>query len=83
MNYPALAKFQIGKSGLTDGVANSLKMVLQNHKQIRISVLKSCCRDKTELKSLAEKIKLLMPHKLKVKIIGYTIILVKLSKSKI
>ena len=75
----SLAKFQIGKQGLTDGVMNSLKMALQNHRQVRISVLKSCCRDKTELKKIADKIKSEMPCKLKVRIIGYTLVLVKLS----
>lgn len=79
----SLARFQIGKQGLTDGVLNSLKMALQNHRQVRISILKSCCRDKTELKKIAEKIESKMPYELKVRIIGYTLVLVKLSNKEI
>ena len=78
MKHSIVAKFQIGKQGLTDAVLNSLAVLMKNHKQIRISVLKSCCRDREELKKIAQRIEHFLPQKLKVRIIGYTIILVKL-----
>ncbi len=71
--------FQIGKNGLTEGVLNSLKQDLKSHRQVRVTVLKSCCRNKEELKKLADKIENSIPIKLKVRTLGYTIILVKLS----
>lgn len=79
MGYPSLAKFQIGKNGITETVMESLVLAMKNHKQVRVSVLKSFCRDREELKTLAKEIESKLPFKLKVRIIGYTIILVKLS----
>lgn len=80
MKNPALAQFQIGKNGLTDGVIESLSSALKNHKQVRISVLKSACRNKEDLKKIAEELQAKLPYNLKVRTIGYTIILVKLRK---
>jgi RNA-binding protein YhbY len=76
MPNPTLSKFQIGKNGLTDGVLQSLAQDLKHHKQVRISVLKSACRDRNELEKIAIKIKEKLPIK-NYKIIGYTIILIK------
>ncbi|MBS3071943.1 YhbY family RNA-binding protein [Candidatus Pacearchaeota archaeon] len=72
------AQFQLGKNGLTEGVIESLKLYFKYHKQVRISVLKSATRDRTELKELAEKIKTEIGIRSSYKILGYTIILRKL-----
>lgn len=73
------SKFQIGKSGLTDGVVESIKNNLKTHRQIRISVLKSATRDKEEVKKMADGLVLkLKPLKIGYKILGYTIILIRL-----
>jgi RNA-binding protein YhbY len=76
-----LAKFQLGKNGLTDGVMKSLTLILKNHKQVRISVLKSCCRGKENLNEIARKLEMDLPYRLKARTIGYTIILIKLSEN--
>jgi RNA-binding protein YhbY len=76
MPNPTLSKFQIGKNGLTEGVLQSISQDLKHHKQVRISVLKSACRDRNELEKMATKIKENLPIK-NYKIIGYTIILIK------
>lgn len=73
-----LAKFQLGKNGITEGVVESLTNSFKHHKQVRVSVLKSLCRDQKELKELAEDLASKIPHKLAVRTIGYTIILIKL-----
>lgn len=72
-----IASFQIGKNGLTDGIIQSLKLSLKYHKQVRISVLKSATRSRSELQEIAEKIKSSMPVKCAYRIIGFTIILMK------
>ncbi|MFH1271195.1 MAG: YhbY family RNA-binding protein [Nanoarchaeota archaeon] len=77
MSHSTLAKFQIGKNGLTEGTIKSLELALKNHKQIRISVLESNGRDKTKMKSLAQEILKKIPHKCNYRIIGFTIILIK------
>jgi len=80
-----IAKFQIGKFGVTQGVAESLKLALKNHKQIRISVLKASGRTRENIEQMAQEI----TSKLKAlgencvyKTIGFTIILIKLSSAK-
>ena len=77
---PTLAKFQIGKNGLTQGFIDSLILGFKNKKQVRISVLKSCCRDRDELRAIADKIVKNMPFKINTRIIGYTIILIRTNK---
>ena len=76
MAHPTQVKFQIGKNGLTEGVLGSLVNALKNHKQVRVSVLKSACRDRNELTKLAEELVSKLPVK-NHRIIGYTIILIK------
>jgi RNA-binding protein YhbY len=76
-----LAKFQLGKNGLTEGVMKSLTLVLKNHKQVRISVLKSCCRGKENLNEIARKLEMDLPYRLRARTIGYTIVLIKLSEN--
>lgn len=71
------AKFQIGKSGLTEGVVQSLNSVLKTHSRVRISVLKSFNRDKDKIKMLAEDICSKVKKKCTYKIIGFTIILMR------
>ena len=77
MSHPTLAKFQIGKNGVTEGVIGSLTSALKYHKQVRISVLKAATRDREQLKEIAEELVKKLPTKLNYRIIGYTIILIK------
>lgn len=77
-----IAKFQIGKFGVTQGVADSLKLALMNHKQVRISVLKASGRTRDNMEQMAQD----LVDKLKIlgencvyKTIGFTIILIKLA----
>ncbi|MBS3077414.1 YhbY family RNA-binding protein [Candidatus Pacearchaeota archaeon] len=76
MPNPTLSKFQIGKNGLTEGVLQSLSQDLKYHKQVRVSVLKSACRNREELSKMAVKLKESLPVK-NYRILGYTIILIK------
>ncbi len=51
-----IIQIQLGKQGLTPGTFELLKKTFKNHELIKISVLKSCTRDRNETKILAEKI---------------------------
>lgn len=73
------AQFQIGKSGLTPGVVESLNMVLATHRQVRISVLKSSDK-RTNLKEFALEVADKINWKCASRVIGFTIILTKLSR---
>jgi len=72
-----VAKFQIGKQGLTEGVLESLKMALKNHKQVRISILKSTGRDKNKMEEIVTELKGKIPGKNNYRILGFTIIIIK------
>ena len=72
------AKFQIGKQGVTDGVIESLNNAMKSHRQVRISVLKSATRNREELKQIAENLKQKIKYRFSCRIIGYTIIMIKI-----
>lgn len=77
-----VAKIQIGKQGVTDGLIISLKNSFKSSKNVRVSVLKSCCRDREELREIeAEILKRLGPN-FSSRVIGYTIALKKLRKAR-
>lgn len=78
-----MLRFQIGKAGLTPGIVESLNLALKHHKQIRISVLKSSGRDRKSIIDMADKIVSSVEDSCEYKIIGFTIILIKKSESKI
>jgi RNA-binding protein YhbY len=80
MSNSTFAKFQIGKSGVTSGVVDSLKLALKNHNSVRISVLKSTGRTRDSIKKTAEEIAEKLGFPSRHKIIGFTIILKKTRK---
>ncbi len=52
----SVVTFQLGKQGLSQGTIELLKKTFKNHELIKISVLKSCTRDRNEIKTISEKI---------------------------
>ena len=73
----SLVSFQFGKSGLTKGFINALETTFKNHELVRIAVLKSACRNRNELKKIAEEICSTLKEKTNkpftAKIVGFTI----------
>jgi len=75
-----LARFQIGKNGVTDGFRESLASAFKTRKIIKISVLKSIVRDKEKVKEMAEELISSMEGSYKYRVIGFTIVLRKSNK---
>jgi RNA-binding protein YhbY len=73
----ANAQMQLGKNGLTDNFIATLKAHFKNYKNIKISVLKSCCRDREELKKISDNILESLGKNYTARVIGYTIVLSK------
>lgn len=73
---PGFVRFQIGKQGITEGVLESLRLALKNHKQVRISFLKSTKRDKAKMEELAKELQEKLGA-IKYRIIGFTVIIKK------
>lgn len=74
---PTIRQIQLGKNGLTESFIGNIKHQFDNCKNLKISVLKSCCRDKEELKKISEEILDKLGKTYTAKIIGYTIIVKK------
>jgi RNA-binding protein YhbY len=75
-------KFQIGKLGVTPGIIEALELAFKNHKQIRISVLKSSGRDRNTIHDMAIRLVSQLKTPCDFRIIGFTIILRKRSSKK-
>ncbi len=79
MKSSPIAKFQIGKNGLTPGVVESLKNALKNHTQVRVSVLKSTGRNQEMMQKIVEELQKALPSTARFRVIGFTIVIFKRS----
>lgn len=77
---PTIREIQLGKNGLTDGFIESLKNHFTKTQNIKVSVLRSFCRDREELKKISEELLDKLGKNYTAKTIGYTIILKKWRK---
>ena len=75
-----LATIQLGKNGLTDNFILTLKNHFKKSNNVKVSVLRSCCRNKKELKEIAEEILEKLGKNYTTKTIGYTIAIKKWRK---
>ena len=66
---------QLGKQGVTDNFMGTLEGHFQNHKVVRISVLKNARKNKDDVKKHAEEIIKRLGGRYTCKMIGFTIIL--------
>jgi len=74
---PTIRQIQLGKKGLTEDFICNLKHHFDKCRNIKISVLRNCCRDKEELKKINEEILEKLGKNYNSRIIGYTIIVKK------
>jgi RNA-binding protein YhbY len=76
----------MGKRGLTPGFIEILEKAFINHEFLKIAVLKSACRDREEIKTMAETIckdlKTKLNKEFTSRIIGFTINIKKWRKLK-
>jgi len=77
-----VAHIQLGKAGLTENFVKTLQEHFTNFRNVKVSVLKSCCRDKAELKKISDEILEKLGENYTSKIIGYTIVFKKWRKAK-
>jgi len=70
-----MIKLQIGKKGLTNEFIEQLKIVFKNEESVRISILKSACRDKEEAKQMTDKILSELGRNYTSRLIGYVVVI--------
>jgi RNA-binding protein YhbY len=80
MNTP-IPTFQIGKNGISENVVETLNNMLEKHKHIRISFLKSSGRSKENLKEMVEHLSNKLAYPTQSRIIGFTLALRRVSKT--
>lgn len=73
----AIKKLQLGKQGLTDAFILQVESLFVNETMIKIDVLKSACRDKKELKEIAETLVERLGVHFGYKIVGYVLTVTK------
>lgn len=77
-----MKKLQIGKKGLTDEFLEQLSKAFDNTELIKITILKSACRDKKEAKEIEEKILNHLGKNFTSRLIGYVLTIRKWRKPK-
>tara|TARA_Y100000310_G_C20146229_1_gene562574 strand:+ start:152 stop:397 length:246 start_codon:yes stop_codon:yes gene_type:complete len=75
-----IKKLQMGKNGLSPEFIGQVKSIFENETLIKISILKSACRDKGEAKKIAEELVGVLGDKYGYKLIGYVLTITKFRK---
>lgn len=74
-------EIQLGKNGVTENFIKNLRTQFKNCQTIKISVLRSYCRDKDKLKEITQEILNKLGKNFTARTIGYTIALKKWRKN--
>ena len=64
-------KLQIGKNGLTEAFIEQVKNIFANEERIKISILKSACRDKKQAEEICQKLVDGLGKRFTYKLVGY------------
>ena len=75
-----IKKLQIGKNGLTAEFIEQVRGIFKKEKVIKISILKSACRDKNEADKMAREVVEALGSKYGYKLVGYVITVIKYRK---
>jgi len=68
-----ILQLQIGKNGLTDAFVEQVKRLFENEERLKISILKSACRDKKEAEQIAENLANALGKNYAYRLVGYVI----------
>ena len=70
----------MGKGGLSDAFVEQVRSVFEKEKVMKISILKSACRDKKEADEIGRKLVGLLGKKYGYKLVGYVLTVIKYRK---
>ena len=76
-----IKKLQIGKNGLTDAFIGQVRSIFENETMVKISILKSACRDKDDAKKIGDDLVSTLGLKYGYKLIGYVLTVTKFRKA--
>jgi RNA-binding protein YhbY len=72
---------QLGKQGITENFKEQLKQQFTNARTVKITILKSACRNKEEAKNIAEQLTKELGPTYNYKLIGYVLTIMKFRKT--
>jgi len=72
---------QMGKNGLSEAFIEQVRTIFKKEQFMKISILKSACRNKTEAKLIAERLMESLGSNYDYKLIGYVLAVRKFRKS--
>lgn len=75
-----IRQLQLGKAGLSEAFIGQVKSIFENDKMIKISILKSACRDKDDAKKIGEDLVDQLGTKYGFKLLGYVLTISKFRK---
>ena len=76
-----IKQLQMGKAGLSDAFVEQVRAMFKDEKLVKISILKSACRDKEEAKKIGENLVEKLGKKYGFKLVGYVLTVVKYRKA--
>jgi RNA-binding protein YhbY len=76
-----IKQLQLGKAGLSDAFVEQVQSIFKNEKALKISILKSACRDKDDAKKIGEELVEKLGTKFGFKLVGYVLTVVKFRKN--
>ncbi|MBC8434947.1 YhbY family RNA-binding protein [archaeon] len=68
-----IKKLQIGKNGLTPEFVEQLKRIFENEQMLKITILKSACRDKKVAEKMADELLEMLGKNYTYRLVGYTL----------
>jgi len=75
-----IKKLQIGKNGLTEAFIGQVKSIFEKESFVKISILKSACRDKKDAEKMGEDLIAVLGSKYDYKLVGYVLSVIKYRK---
>ena len=75
-----IKRLQIGKNGLSPSFIEQVKKIFNDEEVLKISILKSACRDKKEAMIMADSLVEALGKKYSYKLIGYVLTIRKFRK---
>lgn len=75
-----IKKLQIGKNGLSGAFVEQVRKVFEKEKVVKVSILKSACRDKKDAEKIAQDLISALGKKFDYKLVGYVITVIKFRK---
>ena len=76
-----IKRLQLGKGGLSDAFVGQVKSIFEKEKVLKISILKSACRDKGDADEIGRRLVGLLGRKFDYKLVGYVLTGVRYRKS--